>query len=165
MRKKEKAAAIIKLLKKGMTPIEITQRMDASYNYAWKLKKDLEKAAQEAVEEIKTTVLDTSLSWAPPAKPKPGEFVQADTNVDAILNTRATTYGSFKDVAGVAQEMKNAIRMCNNSELEDDQIEALDMIASKIARIVNGDPNHTDSWVDIAGYAQLVADRLQGTVR
>ena len=165
MRKKEKAAAIIKLLKKGMTPIEITQRMDASYNYAWKLKKDLEKAAQEAVEEIKTTVLDTSLSWAPPAKPKPGEFVQADTNVDAILNTRATTYGSFKDVAQVAQEMKNAIRMCNNSELEDDQIEALDMIASKIARIVNGDPNHTDSWVDIAGYAQLVADRLQGNVR
>ena len=165
MRKKEKAAAIIKLLKKGMTPIEITQRMDASYNYAWKLKKDLEKAAQEAVEEIKTTVLDTSLSWAPPAKPKPGEFVQADTNVDAILNTRATTYGAFKDVAQVAQEMKNAIRMCNNSELEDDQIEALDMIASKIARIVNGNPDHVDSWVDIAGYAQLVADRLQGAVR
>jgi DNA-binding CsgD family transcriptional regulator len=165
MRKKEKAAAIIKLLKKGMTPIEITQRMDASYNYAWKLKKDLEKAAQEAVEEIKTTVLDTSLSWAPPAKPKPGEFVQADTNVDAILNTRATTYGAFKDVAQVAQEMKNAIRMCNNSELEDDQIEALDMIASKIARILNGNPDHVDSWVDIAGYAQLVADRLQGTVR
>jgi hypothetical protein len=61
--------------------------------------------------------------------------------------------------------MKNAIRMCNNSELEDDQIEALDMIASKIARIVNGNPDHVDSWVDIAGYAQLVADRLQGTVR
>jgi len=165
MRKKEKAAAIIKLLKKGMTPMEITQRMDASYNYAWKLKKDLEKAAQEAVEGIKTTVLDTSLSWAPPAKPKPGEFVQADTNVDAILNTRATTYGAFKDVAQVAQEMKNAIRICNNSELEDDQIEALDMIASKIARIVNGNPDHVDSWVDIAGYAQLVADRLQGEVR
>jgi hypothetical protein len=68
-------------------------------------------------------------------------------------------------VAQVAQEMKNAIRMCNNSELEDDQIEALDMIASKIARIVNGNPDHVDSWVDIAGYAQLVADRLQGEVR
>ena len=165
MKKKEKAAAIIKLLKQGYSPSEVTQRMDASYNYAWKLHKDLKEAAQEAVEEIKTTVLDTSLSWAPPAKPKPGEFVQADTNVDAILNTRATTYGAFKDVAGLAQEMKNAIRMCNNSELDDDQIEALDMIASKIARIVNGDPNHVDSWVDIAGYAQLVADRLQGKVR
>jgi hypothetical protein len=165
MRKKVIATNVIKLLKQGYSPKEITQRMAVSYNYAWKLKKDLEVAAQEAVEEIKTTVLDTSLLWAPPAKPKPGEFVQADTNVDAILNTRATTYGAFKDVAQVAQEMKNAIRMCNNSELEDDQIEALDMIASKIARIVNGNPDHVDSWVDIAGYAQLVADRLQGKVR
>jgi hypothetical protein len=39
------------------------------------------------------------------------------------------------------------------------------MIASKIARIVVGDYDHIDSWVDIAGYAKLVADRLQGNVR
>ena len=50
-------------------------------------------------------------------------------------------------------------------ELDDDQIEALDMIASKIARVVNGNPNHIDSWIDIAGYATLVADRLQGKTR
>lgn len=170
MRKKEKAAAIIKLLKKGMTPIEITQRMDASYNYAWKLKKDLEKAAAATAEEAMRPVKETILSVANTMFPEAGEYVVVEgaksaQEVDAILNQRATTYGAFKDVAQVAQEMKNAIRMCNNSELEDDQIEALDMIASKIARIVNGDPNHTDSWVDIAGYAQLVADRLQGNVR
>jgi hypothetical protein len=45
-------------------------------------------------------------------------------------------------------------------ELMPDQREALEMIAHKIARIVNGDPNYADSWLDIAGYAQLVADRL-----
>jgi len=39
------------------------------------------------------------------------------------------------------------------------------MIFSKIARILNGDPNHLDSWTDIAGYATLVADRLQGKIR
>jgi hypothetical protein len=39
------------------------------------------------------------------------------------------------------------------------------MIAHKIGRIVNGDPDHVDSWVDIAGYAQLVADELQGVER
>jgi hypothetical protein len=86
-------------------------------------------------------------------------------DVDKILDERATTYGAFKDVAGFAQEMKNAIRVCNSTELDDDQMEALDMIASKIGRILNGDPNYVDSWVDIAGYAQLVADRLQGKVR
>ncbi len=28
-----------------------------------------------------------------------------------------------------------------------------------------GDPNYADSWVDIAGYAKLVADRLEGVER
>jgi hypothetical protein len=46
-----------------------------------------------------------------------------------------------------------------------DQQEALDMICHKIGRIVNGDPNYADSWVDIAGYATLVADRLAGVER
>jgi hypothetical protein len=53
----------------------------------------------------------------------------------------------------------------NNKTFDADQAEALDMIFTKIGRILNGDPNHIDSWVDIAGYAKLVADRLQGTVR
>jgi hypothetical protein len=38
------------------------------------------------------------------------------------------------------------------------------MVAHKIARIINGDPNYSDSWVDVAGYAKLVADRLDGKV-
>jgi hypothetical protein len=42
-----------------------------------------------------------------------------------------------------------------------DQREALDMICSKMARIMNGDPNYVDSWEDIAGYATLVANRLK----
>jgi hypothetical protein len=43
-----------------------------------------------------------------------------------------------------------------------DQCEAMDMIFHKIGRILNGDPNYADSWIDIAGYAKLVADRLEG---
>ena len=39
------------------------------------------------------------------------------------------------------------------------------MIAHKIGRILNGDPNYADSWVDIAGYAQLVANELEGIIR
>jgi len=42
-----------------------------------------------------------------------------------------------------------------------DQREALDMICHKIARIVNGNPDYADSWTDIAGYATLVAERLE----
>lgn len=36
------------------------------------------------------------------------------------------------------------------------------MIFNKVARILNGNPNYADSWVDIAGYAKLVSDRLDG---
>jgi hypothetical protein len=40
-------------------------------------------------------------------------------------------------------------------------MEALDMICHKIGRIINGDANYHDNWLDIAGYSMLVADRLQ----
>lgn len=36
------------------------------------------------------------------------------------------------------------------------------MICHKLARIVNGDPGYSDSWRDIAGYAMLVSNRLDG---
>jgi hypothetical protein len=41
----------------------------------------------------------------------------------------------------------------------------MDMIFSKLARIINGDANHIDSWLDIAGYAKLVSDRLEALAR
>jgi hypothetical protein len=88
--------------------------------------------------------------------------------VGRILDERASTYGSFINVALVAQEMKEVIRSSLDEQsvsLQADHREALDMIFSKIARISVGDPNHIDSWIDIAGYATLVADRLQGKIR
>lgn len=39
--------------------------------------------------------------------------------------------------------------------------EALEMIAHKIARILNGDLSYPDSWHDIAGYALRVEARLR----
>jgi hypothetical protein len=41
--------------------------------------------------------------------------------------------------------------------------EALDMMASKIARIVSGDHQFKDHWIDIVGYATLVVDSLPDT--
>lgn len=39
--------------------------------------------------------------------------------------------------------------------------QSMEMFADKIARILNGDPTYDDSWVDIAGYSQLVVNILQ----
>jgi hypothetical protein len=41
------------------------------------------------------------------------------------------------------------------SGLSDQQIEALEMIAHKIGRIIAGDPDFDDHWDDIAGYAKI----------
>jgi hypothetical protein len=66
--------------------------------------------------------------------------------------------------AQVAQKLKTVIKEAlelRYKRLADDQQEGLEMICHKIARIVNGDPNYVDSWLDIGGYAQLIADRLE----
>ena len=91
------------------------------------------------------------------------------TDVNATLAERGSRYGKFKDHAKITQTLKRAIfqhiGIVSKVKLDDDQLEALEMICHKIGRIVNGDPNYADSWTDIAGYAKLVADRLEGVER
>lgn len=87
--------------------------------------------------------------------------VPATDTIDAVLAERGSRYGNFEDHARITQSLKHEIRQGESyTKMEDDMVEALDMIAHKIGRIVNGDPRYADSWVDIAGYAKLVADRL-----
>ena len=86
----------------------------------------------------------------------------------ATLTERGSRYGSFVGHAAVTMSLKTLIAEAMKSRtkvLMPDQQEALDMICHKIGRIVNGDPNYADSWVDIAGYAKLVSDRLEGVER
>lgn len=86
--------------------------------------------------------------------------------VDTILEERGSRYGAFVDHARITQNIKVSFMDSPNwSDMPDDMREALEMIAHKIGRILNGDPNYADSWIDIAGYAKLVADRLEGKVR
>jgi hypothetical protein len=173
MRNKIKAETIIKLLKKGYSPKEITERVAVSYNYAWKLKKDLEQAAKELFtpeevgvsEEAFIEVALAASQGKDKLTPKPEPEV---SGVGKVLDARAEQYGSFMQssdtVIRIKGIMHNAVAR-NEVHLYPDQLQALDMIATKISRIVNGNPNHTDSWIDIAGYATLVADRLQGKSR
>ena len=90
-------------------------------------------------------------------------------DITKTLTERGARYGTFTGHAKITQELKRALyrHMDNVSRVEPDadQLEALEMICHKIGRIVNGDPDYADSWYDIAGYAQLVADRLNGIER
>ena len=96
------------------------------------------------------------------------EPVTEPSNVDAILDSRAKDYGKFIDGAEVMQMIKRIVHNyieARGTQLAFDQREALDMIVHKMGRIINGNPDKVDSWRDIAGYATLVADRLEGNAR
>lgn len=83
------------------------------------------------------------------------------TDIAATLAERGNRYGSFDEHARITQNIKRAMQDSPNwAKLAPDQKEALEMTAHKIGRILNGDPDYDDSWIDIAGYTKLVADRL-----
>ena len=108
--------------------------------------------------------------WLPPEMvPMPDIAVWGrEAAVDETLDERAQDYGKFKDGAALMQGIKRLISehaRVHDKTFADDQWEALEMIVHKIGRIVNGNPDKVDSWVDIAGYATLIADRLQGNAR
>ena len=112
--------------------------------------------------------LDEPVQPEAEVKPEPKPEPPKVDELDGVLNNRASTYGSFAQSAHIAVQLKgvmhNAIAR-GDVPLFPDQLLALDMIAVKISRILSGNPSHRDSWVDIAGYAKLVADRLEGKVR
>lgn len=87
-------------------------------------------------------------------------------STEEILAERGRVYGDFTKHAEITQSIKAIINVHNvrndgGPKLSANQQEALEMIAHKIGRILNGDPNYRDSWDDIAGYAKLAADRCK----
>jgi len=88
------------------------------------------------------------------------------SNIDAVLAERGARYGRFDEHAAISQALQRVMHQQPGwARLADDQREALEMIGHKVARILNGDPAYGDSWQDIAGYATLVADRLEAAGR
>ena len=101
------------------------------------------------------------------------------SNIKAILAERGSNYGSFDGHSVITQGIKlvmardweslqsllDSLRKYDPTPDEvtssASQQEALDMIAHKLGRIINGNPYYVDSWVDIVGYAQLIVNELE----
>ena len=82
-------------------------------------------------------------------------------SVEQTLKARLKTHGDFTDHSKTSQALKEVVFSGSKAEeLTAVQREALEMILHKVARIVEGDPNHVDNWHDIGGYAKLAEDRI-----
>lgn len=81
-----------------------------------------------------------------------------------LIREREKTHGSWYRTARIAQALKATLNWGENEgrRLSDGQREALDSIATKIARILSGDADEPDHWRDIAGYAELGAQSKRG---
>ena len=110
--------------------------------------------SQRMIEDLKNVsglVPPHTLPGLDPYAPKPKH--------DAILVTREATHGKFSETARVAQELKAIITQAHGwTNLNQAQREALDLIATKIGRVLSGNPNEHDHWDDIAGYGKLGAE-------
>lgn len=84
------------------------------------------------------------------------------TNINEMLDGRASRYGSFEGHAKIAQGLKRAMHDSPNWQcLTDVQKEGLEMVQHKIARMLNGDPSYLDNIVDIVGYSTLIKDVME----
>jgi hypothetical protein len=90
---------------------------------------------------------------APPAYDPPQD------SLPGLLDRRAETHGDYALTAKVCEEIKDSA-FWGPAGLTHEQRNAIANIAQRIARIVCGDPNHPDHWLDIEGYARLIRERL-----
>jgi len=77
--------------------------------------------------------------------------------ISETLTTREGQYGRYEIVSQISQDIKKIMRQSPNYYIMPDYArESLDMIANKMARLLNGDFMLNDSWHDISGYSALV---------
>lgn len=81
-------------------------------------------------------------------------------DINATVAERSSKYGPYKEQARIEQDIKRAMHQGNWDTLADDQKSCLEMMATKVSRILCGDPDYRDNWHDGQGYFKLVDDRL-----
>ena len=78
--------------------------------------------------------------------------------IDSVLAERGNRYGSFADNAKATHI---AYELFIHDDMPYEIKEATHMILHKLARSRYGDCMHADNFVDIAGYATLVAKWIE----
>jgi hypothetical protein len=106
-------------------------------------------------------VSESELASNPNYRAQKSEPTPEDNTVTQVLVERGKDYGDYASKAQFIQGVKYLMRSSPSWEAMDaDMRESMEMIAHKMGRTLYGNPTHKDNFLDIAGYAKLVADRL-----
>ena len=154
-----------KLFKQGFSVVEVTKRVGMNYGHAYNVMQRMMPPKTEEPEIGSAPmygVSESELASNPNYRNQQSELtVSGDNTVERVLVERGNDYGDYASKALFIQGVKYLMRTSPSWEAMDaDMRESMEMIAHKMGRVVYGDPTHKDNFLDIAGYAKLVADRL-----
>ncbi len=78
---------------------------------------------------------------------------------DRILEVRGQAYGPYRKMSKTAQDLKQRFRIEEDWQyLLPHEKESIDLICTKLARLLHGNSDKTDTLNDIAGYAELAKE-------
>lgn len=84
------------------------------------------------------------------------------TEIKRVLEERGNRYGDFDRHAEITQSIKQVLHSTPKwRNLTPSQKEAIEMIAHKLGRMLNGDTTYTDNVIDIIGYATLMLNDME----
>lgn len=82
--------------------------------------------------------------------------------IDDILEDRGSRYGDFGVQAQTAQAIRKSFHLSPNwNTIPPYMREGLDLVATKISRMLCGDPMYMDNVIDILGYMTLVKTEME----
>ena len=164
-RKLTKSDKARKLFRQGYSVVEVTKQVGMNYGHAYNVMRSmvLETEDSRIGSAPMYGVSESELASNPNYR---NLAASEDDNVVQVLGERGNDYGDYASKAQFVQGVKYLMRKGPSwNAMDADMRESMEMIAHKMGRVVYGDSNYADSWIDIAGYAKLVADRLEGKVR
>ena len=84
------------------------------------------------------------------------------TEIDKLLEDRGSRYGDFGVQTQTARAIKDTFESAPNwSDLPPYMQEGLDLVATKLSRMLCGDYMYLDNVVDIIGYMTLVKTEME----
>jgi hypothetical protein len=120
-----------------------------------------EAVAENDENEVLAEALATVQAEAVAAAGEQPITLEPDSRKDAkaLTSVRKEQHGDWMAQSLTANNLKTAAHEAPGwSTMSASQQEAVDMILTKVSRIVTGNPYHQDHWDDIGGYALLGAE-------